>query len=82
MVSKLKQILSLILGWILIFLGITGIIFPILPGWIFVFIGAFLLGWITKKQLNKLKRELTGKEKLDLKFLLKTKHKGTLNKKK
>jgi hypothetical protein len=54
----LKYILNALLGWVLIVGGLILVPFPILPGWVFVFLGAFLLGWITKRQLTKIKKEL------------------------
>lgn len=54
----LKYVLNGLLGWILIIGGLILVPFPILPGWVFVFFGAFLLGWITKRQLMKMREEL------------------------
>ena len=54
----LKHILNAILGWVLIIGGLILVPFPILPGWVFVFLGAFLLGWITKRQLIKIREEI------------------------
>ncbi|MBC8435177.1 hypothetical protein H8D91_01605 [archaeon] len=54
----LKHVLNGLLGWVLIIGGLILVPFPILPGWVFVFLGAFLLGWITKRQLIKIRQEL------------------------
>jgi hypothetical protein len=54
----IKYILNGLLGWVLVIGGLILVPFPILPGWVFVFIGAFLLGWITKRQLVKIREEL------------------------
>jgi len=55
--SKLKAIwsrlITLAAGWTFIFLGIVGILLPVMPGIIFLFIGAYVLSleslWFASK---------------------------------
>ena len=65
----LKHVLKGLLGWVLVVGGLILVPFPILPGWIFVFFGAFLLGWITKRQMMKLREELEKVTKLEKKLV-------------
>ncbi len=58
MKKVVKYILNGLLGWVLVIGGLILVPFPILPGWVFVFLGAFLLGWITKRQMIKIREEL------------------------
>ena len=48
----MKEIDNLLraLGFILLTLGILGIILPILPGWIFIISAVWILGWETIKE--------------------------------
>ncbi len=39
-----KFILKRIAGFILIFAGIAGLLFPIVPGWLLIFVGLELIG--------------------------------------
>ena len=65
----LKHVLKGLLGWVLVVGGLILVPFPILPGWIFVFFGAFLLGWITKRQMMKIREELEKVTKLEKKLV-------------
>lgn len=43
MQTKNKNLLAMLLGWVLVTLGLFGIILPILPGIPFLLIGLFIL---------------------------------------
>ena len=60
-INKIKKnkniildVIKKIIGALLILIGLTGIILPILPGWIFIILG---LGLITNKHLKELIEE-------------------------
>jgi uncharacterized protein YqgC (DUF456 family) len=44
MVKEIFRIARIIFGLILVLVGISGVILPVLPGWILIFVGIELLG--------------------------------------
>jgi len=48
-----KNFLKYFIGLLLIFIGILGVIFPILPGIPFLLFGAFMLGFVSEQKLIK-----------------------------
>jgi uncharacterized membrane protein YbaN (DUF454 family) len=40
-----KRVLKIIAGSVLLFIGLVGLLLPVLPGWVFIIPGALLLGF-------------------------------------
>lgn len=45
MTDKARTILNVTLGVILIIVGLSGMVLPVLPGWWVILLGLHLLGW-------------------------------------
>lgn len=74
-----KKVIILPLSFILIIIGIIGLILPIMPGWIFIIVALLLLGVRKKdilreikilknkgpkKEANRLKRKIVSKNQI------------------
>ena len=63
MQSSVKRVLTLVLGWALVLLGIAGLVLPFLQGVIFLFAGLYLLSRESKTArywLDRLKSRYPG----------------------
>ena len=41
----MKRVLKIVAGSVLLFIGLVGLLLPVLPGWVFIIPGALLLGF-------------------------------------
>lgn len=56
MLRRVKQLIALVVGWLLIAVGVAGLVLPIIPGWALIFVGAMVLGFDAASYLHVLDR--------------------------
>ena len=56
--------IKVIVGWILVIVGVIGLVLPIIPGILFLLIGSSMLGWhfLEKKETGKIKKARSRKK--------------------
>jgi len=51
LITKIDSAIKIVFGIVLLIIGITGLLLPILPGWLFIILGISFLG---SKRIKKL----------------------------
>lgn len=54
MLCRVKQFMVLVVGWLLVAVGIAGLVLPVIPGWALIFVGAVMLGFDAASYLRLL----------------------------